>query len=77
MSAQSVLIATPTLDGGLDARYVSALLRSTDALRAQKIRYEINFELGNSLIADARNQLASRFLRSQCTDIVFIDSDVV
>ena len=77
MSAQSVLIATPTLDGGLDARYVSALLQSTDALRAQKIRYEINFELGNSLIADARNQLASRFLRSQCTDLVFIDSDVV
>ena len=74
---QSVLIATPTLDGGLDARYVSALLQSADALRAQKIRYEINFEIGNSLIADARNQLASRFLRSDCSDLVFIDSDVV
>lgn len=77
MTTRSVLIATPTLDGGLDARYVSALLRSTDALRAQKIRYEVNFELGNSLIADARNQLASRFLRGECTDLVFIDSDVV
>ena len=76
-SARSVHIATPTLDGGLDARYVSALLRSTDALRARKIHYEIGFEIGNSLIADARNQLVSRFLRGSCTDLVFIDADVV
>ena len=73
---QAVYIATPTLDGSLDARYVSALLQSADALRAQRIHYEIGFELGNSLIADARNQLASRFLRSGCTDLVFIDSDL-
>jgi hypothetical protein len=75
-SAQSVVIATPTLDGSLDCRYVAALLHSTAALTRAGIPFEINFEVGNSLIPDARNKLVAKFLDSQHTDLLFIDSDL-
>lgn len=75
--SQSVMISTPTLDGNLDARYVAALLQTTDSLRKRRIPYEITFELGNSLIADARNRLCSTFLKSPHSDMVFIDADIV
>jgi hypothetical protein len=75
-SAQSVFIATPTLDGSLDCRYVAALLHSTAALTRRGITFEICFEVGNSLIPDARNKLVAKFLASRHTDILFIDSDL-
>jgi hypothetical protein len=74
--AQSVFIATPTLDGSLDCRYVAALMHSTAALTQLGIRFEISFEVGNSLISDARNKLVAKFLASQHTDLLFIDSDL-
>lgn len=75
-SAQSVFIATPTLDGSLNYRYVAALLHSTAALTRSGIQFEISFEVGNSLIPDARNKLVAKFLDSQHTDLLFIDSDL-
>jgi hypothetical protein len=75
-SAQSLFIATPTLDGSLDCRYVAALLHSTTALAQRGIQFEISFEVGNSLIADARNKMVAKFLASQHTDMIFIDSDL-
>ena len=73
---QSVLIATPTLDGSLDYRYVASLLHSTAALTRLGIQFEISFEVGNSLIPDARNKLVAKFLDSQHTDLLFIDADL-
>ena len=73
---QSVFIATPTLDGSLDCRYVASLLHSTAALTRSGIRFEISFEVGNSLIPDARNKLVAKFLDSQHTDLLFIDADL-
>ena len=75
-STQSVFIATPTLDGSLDCRYVAALLHSTAALTRRGIPFEVSFEVGNSLIPDARNKLVAKFLASQHTDLLFIDSDL-
>lgn len=72
----SVMIATPTIDGRLDYRFVSSLMRSFDALRAKGIVHTVNFEVGNSLIADARNRLVRNFLQSDFTDLLFIDSDI-
>ena len=75
-STQSVFIAPPTLDGSLDCRYVAALLHSTAALTRRGIPFEVSFEVGNSLIPDARNKLVAKFLASQHTDLLFIDSDL-
>ncbi len=73
---QSLLIATPTIDGSLHVSYVESLLRSSHKLRQLGIPYEISYEIGNSIVSDARNQLVSRFLRSKHSDLLFIDADI-
>lgn len=73
---RSLMIATPIMDGLLDYRHVAALIGSTELLRRQNIRYTIAYEVGNSLIADARNRLVARFLAEDWDDLLFIDADI-
>jgi hypothetical protein len=75
-SVPSIVIATPCLDGNVAAHYAGALVRTTALLRERGIRCEIEFEIGNSLVADARNKLVAKFLASEATDLVFIDADL-
>jgi len=73
----TLFIATPCLDGNVNAHYAASLVRTTSALQREGWRSpQIDFEIGNSLIADARNKLVSRFLASDCSDLVFIDADL-
>ena len=75
-SEPSIFIATPCLDGNVNAHYAGALVRTMTLLNQRGIRCEIQFEIGNSLIADARNKLVAKFLASTATDLVFIDADI-
>lgn len=75
-TARRVMIATPTLDGRLDHRYVLAMVASIQRLRESGWRYALAFEVGNSLLADARNKLVLQCLAGEYTDLVFIDSDM-
>jgi hypothetical protein len=76
-STPSLFIATPCLDGNVNAHYTASLVRTMTALQQKGWRSpQIDFEIGNSLIADARNKLVARFLASAATDLVFIDSDL-
>lgn len=72
----SVLIATPTHDGSLDCRHVAALVESVALLARAGIGHEIRYEVGNSLVADARNRLVAHFLAGRHGDLVFIDADI-
>ena len=73
----TLFIATPCLDGNVSAHYTASLVRTMTALQRAGWRSpQIDFEIGNSLIADARNKLVARFLASDCSDLVFIDSDL-
>jgi hypothetical protein len=72
----SICIATPSLDGAVSAHYASALVRTTTLLAQRGVRCEIRFEIGNSLVADARNKLVAHFLASAATDLLFIDADI-
>ena len=70
-------IATPCLDGNVNAYYTASLVRTMSALQQRRWRSpQIDIEIGNSLIADARNKLVARFLASDCSDLVFIDADL-
>ena len=76
-STPTLFIATPCLDGNVSAHYTASLVRTMSALQREGWRSpQIEFEIGNSLIADARNKLVSRFLASDCSDLVFIDADL-
>jgi hypothetical protein len=76
-STPTLFIATPCLDGNVNAHYTASLVRTMSALQQRGWRSpQIDFEIGNSLIADARNKLVARFLASDASDLVFIDSDL-
>ena len=73
---RAIVIATPSLDGNVSAHYTGALVRTLGLLRQRGLGAEIHFEIGNSLIADARNKLVSKFLATDARDLVFVDSDL-
>jgi hypothetical protein len=76
-STPTLFIATPCLDGNVNAHYTASLVRTMAALQQRGWRSpQIDFEIGNSLIADARNKLVARFLASNASDLLFIDSDL-
>ena len=64
------------MDGNVSAHYTGALVRTLGLLRQRGLGAEIHFEIGNSLIADARNKLVSKFLATDARDLVFVDSDL-
>ena len=72
-----VLLATPTYSGSVRVEYVGALLATLVDLCQRGILADIQFLPGNCYIALARNELVSRFLKSEADDLVFIDDDVV
>ncbi len=73
---QKVFIATPSIDGSVDVRYVQSLLASTSRLKAAKISYQVSYEIGNSIVSSARNNLVSQFMASDATDLMFVDADL-
>ncbi|HEX7689228.1 MAG TPA: hypothetical protein VF453_16055 [Burkholderiaceae bacterium] len=73
---RALVIATPSIDGNVSAHYTGSLVRSLGLLRQRGVHAEIHFEIGNSLIADARNKLVSKFLASGASDLLFIDADL-
>ena len=76
-SPPTLFIATPCLDGNVGAHYAASLARTLTLMQQRGWRSpQIDFEIGNSLIADARNKLVARFLASDCSDLVFIDADL-
>ena len=73
----TIFIATPCLDGNVSAHYTASLVRTVTLAQQRGWRSpQIDFEIGNSLIADARNKLVARFLASACSDLVFVDADL-
>ena len=69
-------IATPMYGGRAHARYCRSLLSLTDRLANEGIDTTLDVVGNESLIQRARNLMADRFLRSQATHLLFIDSDL-
>ena len=71
-----VFIATPTISGDLCHEYTLSLLAGTKDLHNAGIDYQVEFRAGCSLIQLARNELVDMFLKTDCTDLLFIDADL-
>lgn len=74
---KKLMIATPMYGGQCAGYYTKAI--SDLSLVAGKYDLEIKFYFlfNESLITRARNYCADEFLRSDCTHLLFIDSDIV
>lgn len=77
LEGRSIFIGIPTYDGKLSIKLAYTLA----ALMPVALRHGITVKLGHvsgcSIITMARNMLVDQFLKSDCTELLFIDSDVV
>lgn len=74
-SGPKVMLATPSYDKPA-AAYTYAIARSREALHNAGIQTSYLLLQGNCHVDDSRNSIVRDFLESDCTDLVFLDSDV-
>lgn len=72
---KKVLIATPCLDGRVDAWYVNSLQESIKLGLQNNISFDPLFLAYESILPMARNELLNAAYRGQYNSIVFIDDD--
>jgi len=70
-----VMICTPCKDGKVDLHYSSSLVPTCQILTHAGIKYQMSF-VSTSSIDNARSILATMFLKSPCTHLLFIDDDM-
>ncbi len=72
-----VVIGVPVIDGKPHYATVDALLAEQFLARERGVHLLVEWEVGCSLIGDARNRLAKRFLATKGADaLVFVDADI-
>ena len=74
-TGQKVFLATTAYDSP-DASYTFSIARSREALTAAGIQSAYMLLQGNCHVDDARNAVVSKFLSTDCTELVFLDADV-
>lgn len=71
----NVMLATPTSRGFCPA-YTLSLASTIETLVRYGVRYDLELLADHCHVDDARNNIIRKFLRSDCTDLFFIDSDM-
>ncbi len=69
------MLATPFYDVKGFSPYIMSLVQTITTLTTAKIPFEYIELSGDSYVWRARNLLAERFLNSDCTHLIFLDSD--
>lgn len=72
----AVFIATPTYDGWVSFEYSASMLETGAYLALAGIGVLHGVAPGNPFLDTARNELVAQFLKSEATDLLFIDADV-
>lgn len=72
----ALFIGIPVIDGKPHYATVDALLAEQFLAAEQGIHLLVEWEVGCSLIGDARNRLAKRFLATGLKAMVFVDADM-
>lgn len=75
ISQRSVMICTPIARNPV-WEYTASLASTLLFLQQQGIRVTFEFVVGNSVVHKARNELVAHFLKSDFTDLLFIDDDM-
>ena len=69
----SLFIGVPVY-GGMEPLFVKSLIKF---MLNPPVSPTLDFKVGDSLVARARNALTMDFLKTECTHLLFIDSDLV
>ena len=73
---RKVMVATPMFGGMCSGQYTKSSVDLASMAKAYDLDYRFFYLYNESLITRARNYLADEFLRSDCTHLMFIDSDI-
>ena len=71
-----LFISTPCYDAMMTMQYTMSLLNLSELLNRRGIDYMVDFIGNESLIPRARNNSLAKFIDSEFTHILFIDSDI-
>jgi hypothetical protein len=71
-----LFVATPMYGGMNHGMYMKSCLDLQNILTRYGVEVKFSFLFNESLITRARNYLVDEFLRSDCTHMLFIDSDI-
>lgn len=73
---KKLFIATPAFDGKVNVQYAISLAETQLLLAQNNIEVQININSSGSLLVAERNRLNKAFLKSDCTHMLCIDSDL-
>lgn len=73
--SRSVFVATPIMRHPV-RQYTNAVIQTTAHLMRLGIAITFEQHIGSSNLPRARNELAAKFLASDCTDLLFADDDI-
>lgn len=71
-----IFIATPMYGGMCAGFYTQSIIRLLTTCQANGVDAEFSFMFNESLITRARNSLTNTFLKTDCSHLMFIDSDI-
>lgn len=77
LEGRKVFIAIPTYDGKLNIKTAYNLAQLMPRAFQHGVSFHLSHMSGCSLITMARNSLVNEFLKTDCTELLFIDSDVI
>ncbi|WP_334362415.1 hypothetical protein [Bradyrhizobium sp. AZCC 1578] len=75
MAGVSVMLAMPT-HRDIPAGTVASLLATQDLLTVKRVPFEVQLQVGNSLVTHARSKIAHTFLQSDKSLLFWVDSDI-
>ena len=76
LKKNKLFVATPMYGGMAHGMYVKSCLDLQSIMSRYGVEVKFSFLFNESLITRARNYLVDEFLRSDCTHMLFIDSDI-
>ena len=76
LKQHKLFVATPMYGGMNHGLYMKSCLDLQSMLNNYGVEVKFSFLFNESLITRARNYLVDEFLRSGCTHLLFIDSDI-
>ena len=77
VAGRKLMIAIPAYDGKLNIKTSFALADLVVKASKFGVQVQLSHLSGCSIITKARNILAANFLESDCTDMLFVDADIV
>lgn len=71
-----VMVAIPAYGGVIHTSCVDGILSILGPAAAENIKISFLITNGDSLVTRARNNIVAEFLKSECTHLFFLDSDI-